>query len=103
MTLPTAERRERSLVLDRAPQATGTFEISALGREAREQADAEDAPGAIADPRRDLERLARIPLGLRRAAATQRAHRELGQHPLPPPRHAGFLSEACAFRDQLRS
>src|SRR4029453_16676965 len=50
MPLPAAERRERVLDLDRAPESAGSLELAALGRDARQEPDPEDSSRAVAEP-----------------------------------------------------
>ena len=47
--LPAAERRQRDLVLDRAPEPTGPLQLTPLSCYACEQADSEDPPRAVAE------------------------------------------------------
>src|SRR5207253_5265843 len=71
VALPSAERRERALVLDRSPQASRALELPALRRDARDQGDAEHAAGPVVQALGDCKGFTGMSLGFVDAAGSK--------------------------------
>ena len=78
------------VILDSAPEPPGALTLTALGRYTREDADAEDAAGTIAELVGDRKRLARTRLALFDEPRIQGKARQLRQRSSLPPRHFRF-------------
>src|SRR5262245_34780654 len=98
---PAPERRPDMIVLDGTPQAPGAHHIPALGRDGREDADAEDAAAVVAYLLGHRQRLDSRARGVVDLPGFEREGGQLDEHALLPPHHPDLLGERRASRNQL--